>query len=82
MNLALGLISGTSMDGIDAALVSVEREQPTPEVVAFRTFDYDEQTRVLLRRCQREGRLEMLARLDGRLGERFANAVGLRYIFR
>ena len=58
MTLAIGLISGTSMDGIDVALV---REGDTsaapPEVVAFATVPFPEQVRVALRRCQREGRL-------------------------
>ncbi len=75
MALAIGLISGTSMDGIDVALVSVgEEPTPTPEVVAFETFPFPEQVQVALRRCQREGRLEALARLNVLLGELFADA--------
>lgn len=75
MALAIGLISGTSMDGIDVALVR-EGEEPalTPEVVAFATIPFPEQVRVGLRRCQSEGRLEALARLNMVLGELFADA--------
>ncbi len=75
MALAIGLISGTSMDGIDVALVR-EGEEPalTPEVVAFTTIPFPEQVRVGLRRCQSEGRLEALARLNMVLGELFADA--------
>jgi len=75
MALAIGLISGTSMDGIDVALVRVgEDSAPTPEVVAFATVPFPEQVQVALRRCQREGRLEALARLNVVLGELFADA--------
>lgn len=75
MALAIGLISGTSMDGIDVALVR-HGEQPglIPEVMAFATIPFPEQVRVALRRCQSEGRLEALARLNMVLGELFADA--------
>lgn len=75
MALAIGLISGTSMDGIDVALVRDGAGSPrTLEVVAFMTLPFPAQVRVALRRCQREGRLEALARLNMLLGELFADA--------
>jgi len=75
MALTIGLISGTSMDGIDAVLVREgEGSELTPEVVAFMTVPFPEQVRVALQRCQREGRLEALARLNVLLGELFADA--------
>ena len=75
MALAIGLISGTSMDGIDAALVRCdESAEATAELVAFVTVPYEPQVQVLLRRCQREGRLEAVARLNMLLGELFAEA--------
>jgi len=75
MALAIGLISGTSMDGIDVALVRDGDGSPrTLEVVAFMTLPFPAQVRVALRRCQREGRLEALARLNMLLGELFADA--------
>jgi len=75
MALSIGLISGTSMDGIDVALVrDGEGLPPAPEVVAFTTVPFPEQVRVALRRCQREGRLEAVARLNMVLGELFADA--------
>ncbi|NKB89778.1 MAG: anhydro-N-acetylmuramic acid kinase [Acidobacteria bacterium] len=73
MTLALGLISGTSMDGVDAALVRISGEG-LPEVVEYATFPYPEGVRVVLRRVQREGRLEALARLNVVLGNVFAEA--------
>lgn len=72
MTLVVGLISGTSMDGVDAALVRVGGD--TPEVVAHQTYPYPEGLRVGLRRCQREGRLEAVARLNFLVGEVFADA--------
>jgi len=63
------------MDGIDVALVREgEGTVPVPEVVAFTTIPFPEQVQVALRRCQREGRLEALARLNVLLGELFAEA--------
>lgn len=75
MALAIGLISGTSMDGIDVALVRDSDGPPrTLEVVAFMTLPFPAQVRAALRRCQREGRLEALVRLNMLLGELFADA--------
>ncbi|MGH8215726.1 MAG: anhydro-N-acetylmuramic acid kinase [Rhodanobacteraceae bacterium] len=70
----LGLISGTSADGIDAALV---RFAPTLEVLVARTFPYpdDLQRRVLaLARSRAEVTLDDLGHLDVEIGERFAAA--------
>ncbi len=72
--LWLGLISGTSADGIDAALV---RFAPRLEVLAARTFPWsdDLRTRLLaLARSDAAIALEALGRLDAELGERFADA--------
>jgi len=70
----LGLISGTSADGIDAALV---RFAPRPEVLAARTFAYpdDLRTRVLaLARNRATVTLDDYGRLDVEIGECFADA--------
>lgn len=72
--LYLGLISGTSADGIDAALV---RFAPRLEVLAARTFAYPDglRARVLaLARNRAEVTLDSLGHLDVEIGERFAAA--------
>lgn len=72
--LYLGLISGTSVDGIDAALV---RFAPRLEVIAARTFPYPDALRervLALARNAAEITLDDLGRLDVEIGERFADA--------
>jgi anhydro-N-acetylmuramic acid kinase len=70
----LGLISGTSVDGIDAALV---RFAPRLQVVAARTFPMDDAlAREVLRVSQSDARIALddFGRLDTRVGEAFAAA--------
>jgi anhydro-N-acetylmuramic acid kinase len=70
----LGLISGTSVDGIDAVLA---RFEPSLEVVAARTFPLpDTLAADVLRVSQSDAQLSLdeLGRLDTRLGETFAAA--------
>jgi len=70
----LGLISGTSVDGIDAALV---RFEPRLQVVAARTFPMDDAlAHDVLRVSQSDARIALddFGRLDTRLGEAFAAA--------
>ena len=72
--LYLGLISGTSADGIDAALV---RFAPRLEVIAARTFAYPDGLRERIVALARNGaavRLGDLGHLDVEIGERFAEA--------
>lgn len=72
--LYLGLISGTSADGIDAALV---RFTPRLEVIAARTFAYPDGLRtriVALARDVASITLDDLGRIDVEIGERFADA--------
>ena len=73
-SLYLGLISGTSADGIDAVLV---RFAPRLEVLAARTFPYPDglRERVLaLARNRAEVTLDEFGSLDVEIGERFAAA--------
>jgi anhydro-N-acetylmuramic acid kinase len=73
-DLYLGLISGTSADGIDAALVSFER---APRLLAARTYPYPTDLRdEILRVSQQDGALTLDAFgcLDHRIGRAFADA--------
>lgn len=47
--LAIGLMSGTSMDGIDTALVSFEVDEHHLELLAFETYPYPEDVQQKLR---------------------------------
>lgn len=70
----LGLISGTSADGIDAALV---RFAPKLEILAARTSPYPDALRariVALARNDAAIALDDLGHLDVEIGERFAEA--------
>ena len=72
--LFLGLISGTSVDGIDAALVAFD---PAPRVVFGRTYPLAAGlAQDVLRRSQMDAEtsLDDVARLDTRLGQAFARA--------
>ncbi|MEO5625758.1 MAG: anhydro-N-acetylmuramic acid kinase [Dokdonella sp.] len=72
--LWLGLISGTSADGIDAALV---RFEPHLEVVGSHTFPYPTALRervIALARSSASIALEDYGRLDVEIGECFAKA--------
>ncbi len=73
-DLFLGLISGTSADGIDAVLM---RFDPCLEQVAGRTFPYPEDLRAAIlgisQSCD-STTLDMLGELDAAIGEAFAEA--------
>lgn len=68
----VGLMSGTSADGIDAALVEVG---PEVRLLAFRTVPYPEETRRrLFELFEDRGGPREVARLNALLGELFARA--------
>ena len=76
MNL-IGLMSGTSADGVDAALVEITGAPPDLSVreVAFLTQPYDDATRAaILDLCRPDAPLLALGRVHALLGQRFAEA--------
>ena len=77
MSLYLGLMSGTSLDGVDAALVSLggQRERPrSTELVNFVTVEYGDTFRERLARAVEDGAPGEICELDFELGRRFAVA--------
>lgn len=76
--LIIGLISGTSVDGIDAALVEIRDRQGslTTKLIAGHTYAYDTELRSqILAVCAGQPRsLPQLCELDDRIAESFAKA--------
>jgi anhydro-N-acetylmuramic acid kinase len=76
--LAVGLMSGTSMDGIDAALVRISGSPDDPKVrlLAFLTVPYPERVRNVLARVAGGDMTTAaeISQLDFMLGEAFAAA--------
>ncbi|TVQ40727.1 MAG: anhydro-N-acetylmuramic acid kinase [Wenzhouxiangella sp.] len=71
----VGLISGTSMDGVDAALVDFDCSRV--QVLAARTYPFPEEIKTTLDRLREDPDrfpLAALARLDATLGETLAQA--------
>lgn len=73
-DLFIGLLSGTSMDGIDAALV---RFGPRPELVATHAQPFPEELRreMLALAVPGENEIDRLGVVDAQLGKAFAHAV-------
>ncbi|MFM7323065.1 MAG: anhydro-N-acetylmuramic acid kinase, partial [Armatimonadota bacterium] len=72
----VGLMSGTSVDGIDAALVRFDRETHFPELVTFRETPWrPEEREMLLAAAAGRGNAERVAHLHFLVGARFAEAV-------
>ena len=77
-DLFVGLMSGTSIDGIDAVLVRIDGDSPTTfawSQLAFSSTAYDEGRRKMILDALEEGAPDTLCRLDASLGEWFASAV-------
>ncbi len=77
--LAVGIMSGTSLDGIDVVIAKIEGSFSSTkvEVVAFETFDYDDK---LLKRVRKgisleESNSELLCSLNFELGYAYAKCV-------
>lgn len=77
--LVIGLMSGTSVDGIDAVLVRIEGHsaEAKAQQIAFRSYPYppDLRARVFRLFDPQEARVDEICRLDFLLGEVFAAAV-------
>ncbi|MEJ7613523.1 MAG: anhydro-N-acetylmuramic acid kinase [Candidatus Fervidibacter sacchari] len=73
--LIVGLISGTSADGVDAALVRVIGDKPKRvETLAFTTLPYPAKIRKAVLEVSHNGDIETLCWLNFALGELFAEA--------
>ncbi|MGH7500323.1 MAG: anhydro-N-acetylmuramic acid kinase [Longimicrobiales bacterium] len=74
--LVIGLMSGTSLDGIDAAIVRFEPGSTDPDwsLVAFRSTPYTESQRDEIDHAILRGGAASICRLNARLGEWFASA--------
>jgi anhydro-N-acetylmuramic acid kinase len=71
---AIGLMAGTSLDGIDAALVELGRR---PRLLGFHSLPYDAETLAYIREASdpERGTVDGVARLNFYLGELLAAAV-------
>jgi anhydro-N-acetylmuramic acid kinase len=72
--LAVGLMSGTSLDGVDAALVRFSGERPDAELIAFRTLAYDDALRDRVLGLLERGSMREAALLHVELARRGAEA--------
>jgi anhydro-N-acetylmuramic acid kinase len=74
---AIGLMSGTSADGIDACLIEIfgNSLQTKINILAFETYPYDDTTRnAILDTCNREiGTVDKVCQLNFHLGKLFAS---------
>ena len=78
--LVIGLMSGTSMDGIDAALVEIEGTgvNTKVELIEFHSFPYpgNERKQILQLCSPTEGTVDKICAMNVTIGKRFAQAAG------
>lgn len=76
MALFIGVISGTSVDGIDTALLDIEADQP-PRLIAAKTFAYPAEIQSAVHQLikQPQCSLPALGELDMALGRVYAEAI-------
>jgi len=74
-DLYLGLMSGTSADGIDAALVDFSQACPSVIATHYTPYSGDLKSRILALCQQGENEIHRLGELDVELGKAFAQAV-------
>jgi len=75
MTLAVGIMSGTSLDGVSTALVRLSETSPHAELVAFRVEPYSATERRQILDTITKGTTRDVTMLHVTLGERFATAV-------
>ena len=73
-DLAIGLMSGTSLDGIDAALVRFRGERPEADLLAFHSTPYGASARDRITAAVVDGSMRECALLHVWLGHQFAAA--------
>jgi len=73
--LAVGIMSGTSLDGVSTALVKLTDDPLGAELIAFRVEPYGAAERAQIIDVLARGNARDLALLHVALGERFAGAV-------
>src|SRR5574341_345162 len=75
----IGLMSGTSADGVDAALVEIgpEDDRPAIRILGYETLPYPAGLRERILAVASGGSTEEVCHLDAYLGELFAEAAGL-----
>lgn len=75
-DLAMGIMSGTSADGIDAALIELDEQGRLEGAIAHRHVPYPDalRERVLAAASGEAGSAADVARLHGELGDRYADA--------
>ena len=77
-NLAIGLMSGTSADGVDAALIKISESGPRTKIklVEFETIPYPAEVKemVITASSLEKGTVDLICHLNFRLGDLFANA--------
>lgn len=77
MSVYLGLMSGTSLDGIDAAAVRFAGEEERPEraeTIAFRSSPFEQAFRGRLERATRGADAAEVCALDAEIGRRLGSA--------
>lgn len=77
--LAVGLMSGTSLDGVDAVLCEVEGVSENTKIrqIEFHTYEMEQSLKEKIRRCCADENVttSLICSLNFELGELFANAV-------
>ena len=76
----IGLMSGTSCDGIDACLVKITGNglSTKVDIIGFETYPYENKIRELIfeASCKETGTVDKICQLDFALGKLFADAAG------